>query len=464
MSMPSTTVQTDERLSRGEVFSYGFGSFSFAMLSAVMNSFLLIYLTNVVMLDIAVVSSIIAVSQVINGISDLIVGNMIDRTHSRFGKARVWMLRMGIPFALSSVLLFYVPPALPDAAKYVYAFVLYNLAQAVFATFLMIAHGSLLVLITDSRREQTRLSIMSAFMVTPVNIAIATGFIVLLNLFTSEPGQPQTQQAYLCAVAVVSIVSVAASLVTFFFTKERVHDEKQTRHGSLRDNLTDFFATFKYLLKNKYWLLLIGTTLLHWIAIGFEITSTSYFATYVLKDFNAMALLNLLPAISTVLTQIFLPVILRKFGKRKVLLFSLSWMIIIKTAEFFVYLNRPLLLAVLLLKGIGTGILPAVMMNLTADTILYTRRTQGISAAGMINAGRSAVTKLAHGLSASIIGIALSMAGFNAALTVQPAVITDTVRTYFSLVPAGIETITLTIVFVFYHLEEELDKMQGVGS
>ena len=99
-------------------------------INAVLGSFLTIYFTNAAFLDAGIIATIIAVSKVFDGISDLIVGNMVDRTHSRYGKARVWLMRMCIPFAVSTILLFFVPQSLPDAVKYVYVFIMYNLVNA----------------------------------------------------------------------------------------------------------------------------------------------------------------------------------------------------------------------------------------------------------------------------------------------------------------------------------------------
>ena len=104
------------------------------------------------------------------------------------------------------------------------------------------------------------------------------------------------------------------------------------------------------------------------------------------------------------------------------------------------------------------------MVNVTADTILYTRCMQGISAAGVTNAGLSAIMKITIGLSANIMGFAVAMAGFDTSLTVQPAAFTNIVGAIYALVPAGMSGLMLLLILLFYHLEEEFDRLQGVNA
>ena len=141
-----------ERPGWGERISYGMGNLGLRLITAVMSSFLLVYYTNVAMLDIAVISAIIAVAKFFDGVSDMLVGHVVDNTHSKLGKARIWLLRMCLPFALSTVLLFWVPSYWPDGVKYIYVFLMYNLL-AVFFTFMQISQLSLISLISGDEEE-----------------------------------------------------------------------------------------------------------------------------------------------------------------------------------------------------------------------------------------------------------------------------------------------------------------------
>ena len=110
----------DKALGWGERVGYGSAAFGWNMINGIIGTFLTVYFTNVALLDAAIISTLIAVSKVFDGVSDLIVGRMVDNTKSKMGKARPWLLRMCIPFAISVILLFSVPSSFPTAAKYVY--------------------------------------------------------------------------------------------------------------------------------------------------------------------------------------------------------------------------------------------------------------------------------------------------------------------------------------------------------
>lgn len=103
----------DAKLGWAERIGYGTSAFGWNMINGIIGTFLTFYFTNVALLDAAVISTLIAVSKVFDGVSDLVVGNIVDRTKSKLGKARSWLLRMCIPFAVSVSLLFFVPAGPP---------------------------------------------------------------------------------------------------------------------------------------------------------------------------------------------------------------------------------------------------------------------------------------------------------------------------------------------------------------
>ena len=109
-----------------ERFSYGCGDLGCNIIYSAMSSFLLFYYTDYVHVSAGVIGTIMLVSRVFDGITDLIMGIIVDRTKSRFGKCRPWILRMAIPFALAGILLFTVPSGLGNTAKLAYIFITYN--------------------------------------------------------------------------------------------------------------------------------------------------------------------------------------------------------------------------------------------------------------------------------------------------------------------------------------------------
>lgn len=144
----------EQKLGWGERIGFGIASCGRGMLTAVLGSFIMIYMINVALVDAAVISVLFAVSKLLDGISDIIIGNIVDRTRSKMGKARVWLLRMCIPMAVSLVLVFFVPQTFPAALKYVYIFIIYNLVNTVFLTFMQVPYYSMVSLMTKNGSER----------------------------------------------------------------------------------------------------------------------------------------------------------------------------------------------------------------------------------------------------------------------------------------------------------------------
>ncbi|MBR2765803.1 MAG: MFS transporter [Blautia sp.] len=128
----------DASLSWIERIGFGSGQLGINAINGILGSFLTVYFTNVALLDAAVISTIIAVSKLFDGISDIVIGRMVDNTKSKMGKGRSWLFKVCIPFAISVMLLFFIPPNWPGAVKYVYVFVMYNVVNTICMTSMLV--------------------------------------------------------------------------------------------------------------------------------------------------------------------------------------------------------------------------------------------------------------------------------------------------------------------------------------
>ncbi len=166
------------------------------MINGILGSFLTVYFINVAFLDAAIISSIIAVSKLFDGVSDLIVGRLVDNTKSKMGKGRSWLFRMCIPFAIAVMLLFYVPKSWPDTVKYVYVFVMYNIVNTVCYTSMLVPFYSMISLITKNPSEKGMLGNVQQIFQTLGNVVVNSFFVVLLAKFSSDADNPNTQQGF----------------------------------------------------------------------------------------------------------------------------------------------------------------------------------------------------------------------------------------------------------------------------
>ena len=142
-----------------ERFSYGCGDLGCNIIYSAMSSFLLFYYTDYIKVSALTIGTIMLISRVFDGITDLIMGVIVDRTKSNSGKCRPWIIRMAIPFAVAAVLLFSVPEGLGNTAKIIYIFITYNLVSSVIYTAINVPYATLNSLITQDQYERSVLSI-----------------------------------------------------------------------------------------------------------------------------------------------------------------------------------------------------------------------------------------------------------------------------------------------------------------
>ena len=140
-------------------FGYGTGDFAANMVYGLVSSFVMIYLTNTVGMNAGIIGTLILVSKLLDGVTDIFFGNLIDRTHSKMGKARPWMLWSYVGNALALVATFAIPESMGDTAKYAYFFIFYTLLNAIFYTANNISYSALTSLITKNPNERVQMEI-----------------------------------------------------------------------------------------------------------------------------------------------------------------------------------------------------------------------------------------------------------------------------------------------------------------
>ncbi|MCR5232466.1 MAG: MFS transporter [Lachnospiraceae bacterium] len=430
-----------------ERICFGAGGLGDMLVPCIITGFMLIYLTNVALLDVAACSVIIGISRFFDGISDIIIGNIIDNTRSKLGKARSWLLRMCLPLFVFSMLLFWVPQDMPQMLKYVYVFVLYNIVNTGIVTFTHISFFSLVSLISDDKDEHVVLgSIVNITRFVSVLMGSVV-FVRLLDVFTDEPGNQNTQIAYTRSVFAACTASVVFLLIAVVGTRERV---QITLERERKAPLKELFAALEILVRDRYWVTLVIIDLLINIALQSVVTAVPYFSLYKLHDMRYMSQILLTAMVPQILAVTFMPLLTGRYGKRKVfigaILISVAGLIGIGIVSPSV---KPLLLFNLL-YGFGNGLVKGVCFTLVADLVAVTAKKTGEFRPGTGNAGISATEKLGAGLGTVSFGFVLSAVGFNAALDVQPAVVDTVITVMFIWVPVLIYAAVLIIYLFFF--------------
>ncbi len=462
-----TTKHDDpnKSLGWGERLAYGSGGFAFNMINGIIGSFLTIYFTSAAGLNAGIIATILAVSKVFDGISDLIMGRIVDRTETKMGKARVWLFRMCIPFAVSTMLLFFVPQNFPDMVKYVYVFLIYNITNAVCLTGMLVPFYSMVGLVTSNSYERGLLGNIQQIFQTLGNVFVNSTFVVLLTKFSENPNTIYTQRSFTFTIAVYCALMLVVSLFCIFNTKERVKvsaaDASQAAKKETKNE--NVMETVKALLSNKYWLLLTLGNFVVFTIIIFYSMGTVFFSQYVLYDMSQYGMLANAISVAQFGIMFVTPIMMTKISKEKIYTFGM----LVMTIGFIgsaIFTSPALLIGSNVLKGLGVGFAGGMALGMVADTVTYGKLKTDIDTVGMGNAGISAAQKIGLGLGQAIFGWVLAGAGLDAALDAQglpqPESVSTAIRFLYGWVPAIMAAAMFVIFLLFYHCERDIKKMQ----
>ena len=413
-----------------------------------------LFFTNVFGLTFADAAALMLIARLFDVVTDPIMGSLADRTQSRWGTYRPWLIFGAIPFGLIFALLLYTPDLGPSG-KRVYAYVLYLLMMAVY-TAVNVPYGSLLGLMTDDDNEKNQFS--SYRMVG----AYAMGFITLLSFpyLQKMVGGTDAHQ-YAVLGAIFGLIAAAMTLACGLLTKERLKPVRAEKY-SLRQ--------FVDLFKNKPWIYLTLIGLCTNFFNGFRYAVAGYLISYCLGgDVTVGSLIinyTVLMAFGEVTCMIFggvSPKFAKWVGsKRKAFVWASVLCVVFSVLFFFIPMDAKyiwLMVAVVILTSVGVGLYSPLLWSMYADVADFATDKFGTSSTGLIFSSGTMAQKLGGAISGSLIALLLGLAGARMIpdefgnMSIDPASVNDSVRTMvwslFSLIPAAIAVIMGLLAYKF---------------
>lgn len=456
-SFATKTDNPNTKLGWNDRIGYGIGNFGMAWVNGMMSAFLMKYLTDVSLVDAGVVSFIIAISKLFDGISDLIMGRIVDSTHSKIGKGRVWLLRMCIPLAIATVLLFSIPASMTGMIKYVYVFIIYNLVNSVFYTAMAVPYNAIISLTTLDSYEHGMLGNIAMIFQTIANIAMNTFFMVMVVKFAGglEPYTVEAQKGWTAAAIVVGIIIILSALICVAGTKERTQVVSEDK--DVKDDVPTKDA-LKSLFTNKYWLMMIFAMFVIFFTIVMYSAGAIFYCSDVLGDYSLYTPISNSFSIAQFGIMFVTPFFMMKFGKQKTYVVGLMASAIGFAAAGVVGANLVLLMICNVLKGIGIGAAGGMAFGMVADTLDYGEWKDGIKPIGMGNAAISAAQKLGLGIGQVVLGAILSIGGYDGSLAVQSDSAKMAISFFYNWLPAILVGIT-AIVMLAYKLDKEMPRI-----
>ncbi|MCE5189402.1 MAG: glycoside-pentoside-hexuronide (GPH):cation symporter [Eubacteriales bacterium] len=448
--MSNNASQTG-RLPKKTGISYGLGNLAFAGLSAVIGYFMLYYLTDYAGIAPAAVGTMILIARIWDAANDPIMGTILDNTKpsAKWGQARPYVLFGAIPMALFFVMIFAVPQNLSAAMKLAWSYVAY-IGFGMAFTVASISFLSMPMRITLNPDKRVTLAMWVSFLAFPTML-ISAVVPAMVKAFSGASGD--IHSAYLYVAIVFAILAIVCILVTFFGVKEKYIEEKRKDKISIFQGLGMF-------IKCKPWLKLISVTFLLFLFFSINMSSLVYYLTYYIKQPGLMAAGGLIAMATVVVALVTVKPLVKRFGKRRVVLFAVGIGIAALVARVFTKdHNVVVFLITLFLTFLSYGAYSVVKMPLLFDSIEYAEYETGISAKSIGVTGDTFVAKVAQGLGPAILGYALQWGGYVAQATEQSEKLVKGLFALNVYLPLGCLVLIAILLFT-YDIEDKMPKVR----
>lgn len=435
-----------------EKLAYCFGDPALTLMYTMTTTLLIYFYTNVVGISAGAVGMIMLLSRVFDGFSDVLMGTIIDRTHSKYGKARIWILRLAVPYALAAVLLFTMPP-MGNMGKIIYAFVTYNIMNTVVYTAISQPFHALGSLMSRDRRERDVICNIRMVLSITASMIITAFTLPLINIVANITGNQQ--MAWILVTAGYAIISVGVLVNTYMVCTERVSAAKQEKED------IPFVEAFKATVTNRYFLIALGLMIfytVYQIIIGTDLT---YYCQYVLGNVDLVMPLSAAEKLATVAGIALLPKALPRYGKRNLICAGC----ILGVAGQLLFLMNitsvSLGVVTCIMRGIGIAPFYGVQYSLPSDAIEYGQWKTGKRVEGLMFSSMSMGQKAGSGLTSAIMGGILSAAYFDgtkATAAEQSAEAIRVIKGFYLYVPIAI-WVVMFVIAACYQLDKVYDKM-----
>lgn len=424
-----------------EIIAFAVGDGGCNLVWTTIGSYLTLYYTDSVGLAAATIGTLMLLSRLLDGVSDLVMGSIIDRTHTKWGKARPWILWSALPMGLGLVLMFSVPASLSDSGKLAYASITYILMAAVIYTACNLSYNTLLALAAPNPKDRVTMSSIRFFLTMATVLFINYNCTKFIDAFGW-----QGMSVIFGAIAIVLL------LFTFAGTKERTNIEQNTGKQTEK-NKVSVTESFRYLFKNKYFFLLTIVFVLNYTILGVNNGLRIYYARDVLGNAGLMGTLTLCFILPKMIGNLIYPYINKMLGKWK----SMMAGYVIELAGVLIMAFSPanFTTAVIGLVCLGIGGIPhnAGLFAMVADVIDYGEWKTGVRLDGLTNSATSFGMKVGAGLGSALVGWGLAWAAYDGGLAAQTAATISGIKTIFTLVPAVLIVLGL-ITLAFCNLDK----------
>ena len=439
---------------------YGSGDIAGNVVYAFLSSFMMIYLTNTVGLNSGIVGTLIAASKLLDGVTDVFFGSMIDKTKTKMGKARPWMFWGFFGCAITLFGCFSIPTDMSQFAQYAWFFIAYTLLNAVCYTANNIAYSALTALVTKNSKERVQMGSYRFI------FAFSTSLLIQAITVDAVDWLGGGAAGWKALAIIYCVIGVITNTISVMSVKELPEEELNTSEeeaGEVREEKLTLLQSAKLLFSNRYYVMICGVYILQQL-YGAMINIGIYFMTYVLLNQKLYGVFSWAINIPLIVALIITPTLVAKW-KGMYKLNKYSYMIATLGRLFVVFAGYmgsvPLMLVFTAIAALGQGPWQGDMNAVIASCSEYTYLTKGKRIDGTMYSCTSLGVKIGGGLGTAIAGWMLDLSGFvNGDTAIQPESCIDMMHVMYLWIPFVLDLL-ITIILCFMNVEEANEKIKN---
>ena len=458
-----------DKVKAGEKWlGYLIGPAGALLLNAVLATYLNIYYTDV--LDLTHIwgglflTIFPIVSKIIDAFTNIIMGYIIDRTRTKQGKARPWLLLSAPLVAITGVLLFTVPTA-NETVQVIWVILSYNLFYSFAYTIFNMSHNLMVPLSTRDTTDRGGLSVfnqIATIMMSGILVALIFPMVIMPILGVDK-------SKWILMMSALSIITLPLILLEYYFTKERVTEETQ---GDAEEKKVPFLTQLRIVFTDKYFLIVIAYFLIYTFGSTMKNLGLVYYCNWVLGTYNdgiTQMLVSVIGGVPMGIGIFAVWPLAKKFGKRNVTMWGFVLYALGSLICWLVPNNLVIVLIGQFIKNIGGLPCAYVFMALFADTLDHLEWKSGIRCDGVAMSVYNVIACALIGIVTGIFNGLLGKFGYIAPkfdemgniLTVQP----DAAKSFITFAFVGLEVFTgiiLAVLLISFSVEKTVGRKQAI--
>lgn len=437
------------------------------LFNAVLATYLNVYYTDVLKLTTVwggvFLTTFPIISKIIDAVTNVIMGYIIDRTNTKAGKARPYILLSAPLMAISGILLFTVPNA-SETVQVIWVMLSYNLFYSFAFTIYNMSHNLMVPLSTRNTKQRGTLSVfnnISNIMMTGIICALLVPMVIM-------PFIGAQKNLWIMIMGILAIIALPTTILEYYYTKERITEENIL--SGVENNVVPYRVQLKIIFSDPYWLLIIGYFLIYTLGLSLKNISSIYYCNYVLGTYNdgfTMTLLSVLGGLPMGIGIFLIWPLAKKFGKRNVTLVGFLLYSLGSAICFIAPTSYPVVLLGQFIKNFGGLPSAYIFMALFADVLDHIEWKSGIRCDGISMSVYSIITVALTGICTGIFNFMLSSNGYIAPDVINGVTVAYTqpqgVQNAITFAFLGLEIFTgiiLAIMLIFLNVEKHIGTEQ----